>query len=219
MSRWFRHYAGMMRDEKLVRVAVKSKQPVERVVWVWGAILESAAEINDGGRYELDSGEVAYFLRADEVDICAVERGLSDAGHVAENAVVKWRDRQHESDTSAERQRRYRDRQRRENNVDNEERDGHVTLRSGVVIDFDRLYRPGEERDRPPSHQWADIRARIFERDDFTCQYCGDRGRRLECDHIVPVARGGGHEDANLTTACFPCNRSKRDKLVTEWQQ
>ena len=30
MSRWFRHYAGLCRDEKLVSVAIKSKQPIER---------------------------------------------------------------------------------------------------------------------------------------------------------------------------------------------
>ena len=49
MSRWFRHYAGMMRDDKLVRIAIKTKQPIERVLWIWGAILESAAEIDDNG--------------------------------------------------------------------------------------------------------------------------------------------------------------------------
>ena len=43
MSRWFRHYAGMMRDDKLVRAAIKSKQSIERVLWIWGAVLESAA--------------------------------------------------------------------------------------------------------------------------------------------------------------------------------
>ena len=122
MSRWFRHYAGMMRDDKLVRVAVRAKQPVERVVWVWGAILESAAEIDDAGRYELDAPEVAYFLRADEVDIRAIADGLAEAGHVDSNRVVKWGDRQYQSDTSKERQARYRERQRGKNAVSDGER-------------------------------------------------------------------------------------------------
>lgn len=26
------------------------------------------------------------------------------------------------------------------------------------------------------------------------------------------------HDDDNLVTACFNCNRSKRDKLVSEWR-
>lgn len=72
--------------------------------------------------------------------------------------------------------------------------------------------------DRPPSHIWRDIRNRIFKRDDYTCQYCGKRGLKLECDHVIPVAKGGSHNDENLVTACFECNRSKKDKLVHEWR-
>lgn len=72
--------------------------------------------------------------------------------------------------------------------------------------------------ERPVRHEWAEIRLRIFERDNYTCQYCGAHGVRLECDHVVPVARGGIHSDDNLATACFKCNRAKRDKLVSEWR-
>lgn len=130
MSRWFRHYAGMMRDEKLVRVAVKAKQPIERVVWVWGAILESAAEINDNGRYELDPAEAAYFLRCDEHDLVSIVDGLVSLGRLAEGMVARWADRQFNSDSAKERQRRYRERlaarsdvQQRNNNVGKTQRD------------------------------------------------------------------------------------------------
>lgn len=108
MSRWFRHYAGMMRDDKLVRVALRSKQTIERVIWVWGAILESAAEIDDDGRYDFDPGEAAYFLRADEDELLLVLAALENAGHVAQGRVVKWGGRQFKSDRSADRQRKYR---------------------------------------------------------------------------------------------------------------
>jgi hypothetical protein len=112
VSRWFRHYAGMMRDEKLVAVAVRAKQPVERVLWVWGAILESAAEINDGGKYELDAEEVAYFLRTDVVDITSILAGLETSGRLTSGIVVAWSDRQFESDRGAARQAAYRERKR-----------------------------------------------------------------------------------------------------------
>lgn len=72
--------------------------------------------------------------------------------------------------------------------------------------------------DRPVASVWAALRAAVFKRDDFTCTYCGERGRRLECDHIEPVARGGQHGMDNLTTACLACNRSKRDKTLAEWR-
>lgn len=73
-------------------------------------------------------------------------------------------------------------------------------------------------QDRPPQKIWRMIRDRVFARDDYTCKYCGARGVRLECDHIVPVSRGGTHDDANLNTACFECNRAKRNKPLSEWK-
>jgi hypothetical protein len=90
----------MMRDDKLVSAAIKSKQSVERVVWVWGAILESATEIDKGGKYELDIAEVAYFLRSDEGDISSIITALSELGRVRNRTVVKWGDRQFQSDKS-----------------------------------------------------------------------------------------------------------------------
>lgn len=65
--------------------------------------------------------------------------------------------------------------------------------------------------------EWAALRRETFKRDDYTCRYCRIRGGRLECDHIIPIARGGSNDPENLATACFDCNRSKRDKLLEEW--
>ncbi len=126
MSRWFRHYSGMMRDEKLVSAAIRSKQPVERVVWVWGALLESASEVNDAGRYDFDAGEAAYFLRVDEGDIQNILSALVSLGRISEGAVVRWSDRQFESDQSKDRQKRYRERIKAS-------RDGGVTSRDAEV--------------------------------------------------------------------------------------
>lgn len=89
-----------------------------------------------------------------------------------------------------------------------------------------RLRRTQEEvaadlkrRNRPSPHVWSALRCRVFARDDYTCRYCGVRGVKLECDHIVPASRGGSHHLSNLATACFTCNRSKRDRLVEEWRR
>lgn len=71
---------------------------------------------------------------------------------------------------------------------------------------------------RPSAHVWAMLRSFVFERDDFTCQYCGARGVKLECDHVIPVSRGGSNQIENLKTACFSCNRSKRAKTLDEWR-
>jgi len=56
-------------------------------------------------------------------------------------------------------------------------------------------------------------RFEVFKRDDFSCQYCGKRSPDvvLEVDHIVPVSAGGLDDPINLRTACWDCNRGKRD--------
>lgn len=123
----------MMRDDKLVRVAIRSGQTIERVVWVYAAILESAAEVDDNGRYDFDAAEAAYFLRANEADIHAIEAGLADSGRIASGAVVKWGDRQFKSDRSAARQADYRERKRQQNSRSDDRQgasDDRVTSRS-----------------------------------------------------------------------------------------
>ena len=82
-----------------------------------------------------------------------------------------------------------------------------------------RLWREAQTRPRPPPTVWRELRAFVFARDDFTCQYCGARGGSLQCDHIIPFSKGGSNELDNLVTACKPCNQSKRDKTLDEWMQ
>lgn len=72
--------------------------------------------------------------------------------------------------------------------------------------------------DRPGPQEWVAIRAEVFERDNYTCQYCGVHGVKLECDHVIPVCKGGSSFAENLATACYACNRSKGGKTVEEWR-
>lgn len=92
-------------------------------------------------------------------------------------------------------------------------------LDGDTFINWRKLQPPSDASNRPMANEWIETRQRIFKRDNYTCRYCSIRGGRLECDHVVPVSRGGSHEDDNLATACFTCNRSKRDKTVEEWLQ
>ena len=63
---------------------------------------------------------------------------------------------------------------------------------------------------------WAIVRLSVFQRDEFTCRYCGESGKPLECDHVFPVSRGGSNDTSNLVTACRTCNRTKADKTLEE---
>lgn len=54
-----------------------------------------------------------------------------------------------------------------------------------------------------------------YERDDYTCRYCGRHrlqlqvGEHLVIDHVHPVARGGSSDISNLVTACSTCNQGR----------
>ena len=62
---------------------------------------------------------------------------------------------------------------------------------------------------------WLKIRIKVFDRDNFTCQYCGrnpkEDGVKLQVEHIKPRVRGGDWELENLLTACEECNYGKGD--------
>lgn len=67
--------------------------------------------------------------------------------------------------------------------------------------------------------EWADLRAAVFQRDNYTCVYCTSRLAPLHCDHVMPLSRGGRSVMENLATACAPCNISKGDRTPEEWKR
>jgi len=67
--------------------------------------------------------------------------------------------------------------------------------------------------------QWYALRKQVFERDNYTCVYCGKRGGKLEADHKIPFSRGGKDTLDNLVTCCQKCNRQKHDKTPEEFKK
>jgi len=61
-------------------------------------------------------------------------------------------------------------------------------------------------------------RLRIYMRDKFRCQYCGEKkaAGQLTLDHILPRSRGGDNSPVNIVTACVPCNQRKGDRTPAE---
>lgn len=57
-------------------------------------------------------------------------------------------------------------------------------------------------------------RARIYIRDRFRCQYCGEQksALNLTLDHILPRAQGGETTPQNLVSACVKCNQRKGNR-------
>ena len=59
------------------------------------------------------------------------------------------------------------------------------------------------------------LRLQVFERDGYTCRYCGKTVARPHCDHVYPESRGGATELGNLVTSCAKCNHDKHVHLGT----
>lgn len=62
------------------------------------------------------------------------------------------------------------------------------------------------ERSGVPTH----LRERVLERDNHTCQYCGDSidgdAKELQAHHVIPDVEGGEDSMDNLVTLCQRCH-------------
>lgn len=61
-------------------------------------------------------------------------------------------------------------------------------------------------------------RREIFERDKWTCQYCGEKvtPENATLDHFIPQNKGGKPTKDNLKTCCLVCNGIKSGKAYEE---
>jgi 5-methylcytosine-specific restriction endonuclease McrA len=76
--------------------------------------------------------------------------------------------------------------------------------RSRCAICQARAWARWRER-RPTGSRWARLRARVLERDAWTCGRCG--APATEVHHIVPWAQGGSDDEANLVSVCHQCHQ------------
>jgi len=67
---------------------------------------------------------------------------------------------------------------------------------------------------------------KILERDDYRCQYCGLDGRAgfenalvMQVDFVVPRARKGKKNPANLVACCRPCNQIKGKRVYASVEE
>jgi 5-methylcytosine-specific restriction endonuclease McrA len=67
---------------------------------------------------------------------------------------------------------------------------------------------------------------KILERDQFCCQYCGLDGRAsfenalvMSVDFVVPRARKGKKDAANLVACCRPCNMIKGTRVYANFDE
>jgi hypothetical protein len=56
------------------------------------------------------------------------------------------------------------------------------------------------------------VRDRILKRDGNKCRRCLGT-ENLEIDHIIPLSKGGRHDEDNFQVLCRTCNRKKSNKF------
>jgi hypothetical protein len=68
-----------------------------------------------------------------------------------------------------------------------------------------------------PTEISEQVRRRVRAAARDRCGYCLSHQRyvmgRLEVEHIIPRAHGGGDEESNLWLSCSPCNRYKGSQV------
>lgn len=87
---------------------------------------------------------------------------------------------------------------------------GDVIVPAAIILV--RFYELPELDPKPTRHN-------IFKRDEYTCQYCGFRGKNsksLTLDHVHPRCMGGDNGWTNLVTSCKDCNNKKGNMLLKE---
>jgi len=67
-----------------------------------------------------------------------------------------------------------------------------------------------------PHHQRKLTKLEVFNRDRYTCQYCGRQTKELTLDHVIPRGRGGEHAWDNVVSACKVCNSRKGGRTPVE---
>ena len=88
---------------------------------------------------------------------------------------------------------------------------GNYTLPAAIVL-VEYVY-------VPHAYEKTPTRKNIFNRDNWTCQYCGMKSKdtkKLTIDHVYPRCKGGGWQWTNLTTACASCNSKKANMTPKE---
>jgi 5-methylcytosine-specific restriction endonuclease McrA len=110
-----------------------------------------------------------------------------------------------------------------------------MTFKNSVTVeglDGDRVLRSAHEEFPVPSvirrRTYINVRRRreasgmkrlrIYMRDKFRCQYCGEKkaATALTLDHIMPRSRGGDNSPVNIVTACIACNGRKGNRTPDE---
>jgi DNA-directed RNA polymerase subunit RPC12/RpoP len=93
----------------------------------------------------------------------------------------------------------------------------HAVVWDGQIITWVGKKSPWERKDKDyrNTKEYRDWRNKVFQRDDYTCQHCGQKGGELNAHHIKPFAK---HKRLRFEvsiglTLCIDCHRKEHKRL------
>lgn len=92
--------------------------------------------------------------------------------------------------------------------------------RNPEVIQARDQRRRARKMSAPGTHTAAELRE-LWKSQAGRCAYCDCEitSEYRHLDHIIPLVRGGSDSIDNLCYTCPPCNLSKKDKTIEEWNR
>ena len=104
--------------------------------------------------------------------------------------------------------------------IGNTNREGtlyNIILPNNIPIVIDKQSTKNNKKDDDFFND-HDKRKLIYESDQWTCQYCGDKVtlENITLDHFIPKSKGGQNNKENLRTCCLMCNSIKSGKTFKE---
>ena len=144
---WFRFYFEALRDRKLDRACIMSKQPKYAILGMWVSMLCMAADSPQRGKLLLTGDEpvteeeIAYEIGMDPLTIASILKVFQKLNMITISSCIEitnWHERKKMSDSGAERQRRFRARKKAETTA-NSESNETVTLPERDSNDLDKI--------------------------------------------------------------------------------
>lgn len=72
-----------------------------------------------------------------------------------------------------------------------------------------RRHKIKETKDKITLEQWENIKSKAKNK----CHYCKKVFEKLTMDHVIPLSKGGNHNQSNIVPACQSCNSKKGNKI------
>ena len=84
--------------------------------------------------------------------------------------------------------------------------DGNSNRMKKLVLSYELAWRTEEDKKFMRTVEWKNIRKKILDRDNYTCQYCNvQRKDHMQVNHVDGNPKN--HSDENLEVICASCHK------------